>query len=92
MTDDVVKDDELEEVEHEGAIPDFIPNTPAPIGDDDLVDEDLHASFDHPVAQDDSLSDIYGVGAPKIHHDEYDDEEDEEVLDETFDTSASDAY
>ncbi len=94
MTDDVVKDDELEEVGAESAEPGFLPSTPAPI-DDDLVDDDPHTSFDLPVAPvDDTLSDVYGVGAPKVHHGDYDgdDDEEEEMLAEGFSTGSSEDY
>jgi hypothetical protein len=92
MTDDVVKNDDTEEAEVEGVIPDFIPNTPAPIGEDDLLEDDPHTSFDQPVVAAEGFTDLYGVGAPKVGHDDYDDEEDEDELAEGFDTNDSEAY
>lgn len=81
MTDDI-KDDELEDGVAANAEPNFSPNITSPVLDDDVVDDDPHASF-NPVAavEEDPYIDPYGVGAPKVGNDEdYEDDEEEEVL------------
>ncbi len=90
MTDDV-KETELDDETSTSAEPDFSPAAAAPLIDDDITDDDPHASFD-PIAAiaEDPHLDPYGVGAPKSTDEDYLDEEDEEV--DSFDTNDSEAY
>lgn len=90
MTDDT-KDPEIDEETAASAEPDFSPASPAPISDDDAIDDDPHASFDPVVAApDDDLLDPYGVGAPKTNDGE--DFEDDDLEEEEDFESSSDAY
>jgi hypothetical protein len=89
VTDDEVKD----EVEGEDGIPDELSDLPeeaeadfsigspvSTLDDDDIENEDPHASFDVPVHEEDPHLDPYGVGAPSGYVE--DDEEEEDLLPE----------